>query len=64
MSGIDNQDHPAVIDFLADPSAFGLPPGTVVARQETHVSHIFLAGDRAYKLKKQVRFPYLDFSTL
>ncbi len=64
MSGIDNQDQRAVIDFLADPSAFGLPPGTVVARQETHVSHIFLAGDRAYKLKKQVRFPYLDFSTL
>ena len=25
---------------------------------------MFLAGDRVYKLKKPVRFPYLDFSTL
>ena len=28
------------------------------------MSWVFLAGDRAYKLKKPVRFPYLDFSTL
>jgi aminoglycoside phosphotransferase family enzyme len=25
---------------------------------------IFLAGQRAYKLKRAVRFPYMDFSTL
>ena len=31
---------------------------------ETHVSLIFLAGDRAYKLKRAVKFPYLDFSTV
>jgi aminoglycoside phosphotransferase family enzyme len=24
---------------------------------------VFLAGDRAYKLKRAVKFPYLDFST-
>lgn len=29
----------------------------------THASIIFLAGDRAYKLKRAVRFPYLDYST-
>ena len=28
------------------------------------MSEVFLAGDRVYKLKKPVRFPYLDFSTL
>ena len=28
------------------------------------MSWVFLAGDRVYKLKKPVRFPYLDFSTL
>jgi uncharacterized protein len=28
------------------------------------MSWVFLAGDRAYKLKKPVRFPYLDFSNL
>ena len=32
-------------------------------RLETHVSVIFLTGGRAYKLKRAVRFPYLDFST-
>ena len=28
------------------------------------MSQVFLAGGRVYKLKKPVRFPYLDFSTL
>jgi aminoglycoside phosphotransferase family enzyme len=32
--------------------------------RETHMSYVFLTGDRVYKLKKPVRFPYLDFSTL
>jgi aminoglycoside phosphotransferase family enzyme/predicted kinase len=31
---------------------------------ETHVSRIFLTGDRAWKLKKAVTLPYLDFSSL
>ena len=30
---------------------------------ETHVSTVFLVGDRAYKLKKPVRFPFVDLST-
>lgn len=34
-----------------------------VERIETHISLIFIAGDRAYKLKRAVRLPYLDFST-
>lgn len=31
---------------------------------ETHISWILLAGERAYKLKKPVRLPFADFSTL
>jgi len=31
---------------------------------ETHVSWVFLADDFAYKIKKPVRFGFLDFSTL
>ena len=31
---------------------------------ETHMSYVFLAGDRAFKLKKPVRYPFLDFSTV
>jgi aminoglycoside phosphotransferase family enzyme len=51
------------IAFLGSPAAYAHAP-TEVARRETHMSWIFLAGDRVYKLKKPVRFPYLDFSTL
>jgi aminoglycoside phosphotransferase family enzyme/predicted kinase len=31
--------------------------------RETHISWVFLAGDRAYKVKKPIRLPYLDYST-
>ncbi len=49
--------------FLSDPAAYpGL--GGEVKTIETHMSLVFLVGDRAFKLKKPVRFPYLDFSTL
>ena len=33
-------------------------------RVETHGAMVFLAGDRAYKMKRAVRFPYMDFSTV
>ena len=51
------------IEFLMRRDAYQ-PPAPEVTRQETHMSQVFLAGDRVYKLKKPVRFPYLDFSTL
>jgi aminoglycoside phosphotransferase family enzyme len=51
------------VSFLSRPDAYARPAGEVVLR-ETHMSRVFLAGDRVYKLKKPVRFPYLDFSTL
>lgn len=31
---------------------------------ETHCSHIFLIGDRAFKMKRPIIFSYLDYSTL
>jgi hypothetical protein len=39
-------------------------PGAAVEHIETHAAHVFLCGDRAFKIKKQVKFPYLYFSTL
>jgi uncharacterized protein len=51
------------VRFLADPRAYG-GAVTVVQIVETHMSFVFLAGGRVYKLKKPVRLPYLDFSTL
>jgi uncharacterized protein len=55
-------DQRAVIDFLKTPSSYG---GAVdrVDVIETHASFVFLAGDRAYKLKRAVKYSYLDFST-
>jgi len=31
--------------------------------KETRMSWVFMAGNRVYKLKKPVRYPYLDYST-
>jgi aminoglycoside phosphotransferase family enzyme len=53
----------AKVSFLSRPDSYRPSPGEVV-RRETHMSWVFLVGDRVYKLKKPVRFPYLDFSTL
>ena len=50
----------AVIEFLSDPTSHGLAE---VERIDTHISHLFLTGDRVFKLKRAVRLPYLDFST-
>lgn len=55
----DEQD--AAIAFLSRPETFGV---VSVERVETHASMVFLAGDRVYKLKKAVRYSYLDYSTL
>ena len=52
-----------VIAFLSRPDTYDRAIATV-ERIETHVSVVFLVGDRAYKLKRAVHFPYLDFSTL
>ena len=51
------------VAFLGRPSSYPHRPASVIAH-ETHMSWVFLAGDLVYKLKKPVRFPYLDFSTL
>src|SRR5450830_800608 len=51
----------AVVDFLGDPATHG---GAPVALIVTHAARVFLAGPRALKIKRAVRFPFLDFSTL
>jgi uncharacterized protein len=51
----------AVFDFLADPASHG---GAPVKRIDTHAASVFLAGERALKIKRAVRFPFLDYSTL
>ncbi|MFG1480670.1 AAA family ATPase [Xanthobacter sp. V4C-4] len=57
-------DQSAVFDVLADPAAHGLPAGEAVQRVNTHGATVFLAGPHAYKVKRAVCFPFMDFSTL
>lgn len=52
----------AVIQFLSRPESYGLP-GETVERIETHGAIVFLIGDRAYKLKRAIKYPYMDYST-
>lgn len=51
------------IDDMIDGAAFPHPVTKLEAR-ETHISWIVLTGPYAYKIKKPVRFPFLDASTL
>lgn len=50
-----------VVAFLSTPSSYPHPVERV-SHLETHISHIFLTGPFAYKLKKPVKFDFLDFS--
>lgn len=52
-----------IVAALSLPAFYGAR-GESVARIDTHISCVFLAGDRAYKLKRAVRLPFLDFTTL
>src|SRR6478672_10206692 len=61
--GLDqsSEDQDAVFRFLADPATHG---GAAIKRINTHAASVFVAGPVAYKVKRAVRFPFLDFSTL
>lgn len=50
------------VAYLSDPKTHGA--GTRVEVVRTHAAIIFLAGEAAYKVKRPVRYDYLDFSTL
>ena len=52
-----------VIAFLSQGAAYGLP-GEPVRVIETHGALVFLVGGEAWKIKKTVKFRYMDFSTL
>ncbi|WP_454817279.1 bifunctional aminoglycoside phosphotransferase/ATP-binding protein [Labrys neptuniae] len=51
-----------VIEFLLSPASHGRIER--VQRIDTHGAVVFLAGDRVYKLKRAVRFPFMDLSTV
>jgi aminoglycoside phosphotransferase family enzyme/predicted kinase len=55
------QSQDEVFAFLANPAAHG---GEPVTRIDTHGAAVFLSGERVLKIKRAVKFPFLDYSTL
>ena len=51
-----------IVDFLKNPASHA--SGDDVEVIETHAAFIFLVGQDAYKIKRSVRYDYLDYSTL
>ncbi|PWB60033.1 MAG: DNA-binding protein [Bradyrhizobiaceae bacterium] len=55
---VESQDE--VFGFMGEAATHG----HAVQRIDTHAAAVFLAGERAYKIKRAVRFPFLDYGTL
>lgn len=65
MEIVSQHDQSESVAFLSSPAAHdGLDEGAAVKRIDTHLSHIFIAGDRVYKVKRAVRYDFADFSDL
>ena len=63
---VPDATHPTIAEkvaFLRTAEAYGKCKADVAA-VETHMSWVFVVGNTVYKLKKPVKFPYLDYSTL
>ena len=52
-----------IVSSLSRRQAFPVPVDSVEVRQ-THISEVFLGDDVVYKVKKPVKLPFLDFSTV
>ena len=50
-----------LVEALAKGAVIGL--SQPVEHIQTHLNHVFLSGARAFKLKRTVRFPFVDFLT-
>jgi len=57
--GVTQKD---VVKYLSTPKAYAGAQEVLV--KETHMSYVFLVDDNAYKMKKDVRYPYLDYSSV
>ncbi len=56
-------DQAALIAALLQPARYPQPV-TKVDHLQTHISHVLLAGDYAYKVKKPLNLGFLDFTSL
>ncbi len=53
----------SLVQAMLGPEFYPKPPGEVT-HKETHISQLFFAGELVYKVKKPVRYSFLDYSTL
>jgi len=60
---LSDPEEDVLLAFLSDGRSYGLPDAEV-ERITTHAAHVFLVGERAYKIKRPVRYSFLDFTTL
>lgn len=63
MQGNDRHTAAALVEMMLRPQSYAHRPSAVELRQ-THISYAFLAGEFVYKIKKPVRFSFIDASTL
>ena len=62
-SSTEPSSHDSLISAMMHPEFYPKPPDEV-SHKETHISHLFFAGDLVYKVKKAVHFSFLDYSSL
>ena len=60
--GAEPVDPDRLRTLLGKGEAYGVP-GAEVEQVSTHAAEIFLLGERAFKMKRPVRYSFLDFST-
>jgi uncharacterized protein len=53
----------SLLTAMLQPEFYPKPPAEV-SHRETHISHLFFVGELVYKVKKPVRYSFLDYSTL
>ena len=58
----DTDLQPKLVAAMSEPAFYPHTP-SAVELCETHGSYVFIAGELVYKLKKAVRFEFLDYST-
>jgi uncharacterized protein len=58
----EERSLPPVIETMLKPEFYSHPVSDIELKQ-THTSYVLLAGDFAYKVRKAVRFPFIDCST-
>ncbi len=65
LEATDYTDYcqPSIISAMLEPSFYRRTP-IKVEHVETHISHLLFTDDLVYKIKKPVRFSFLDYSTL